>query len=322
MKAITHSRYGSPDVLELSDVDEPVPDDDEVQIRVHAAGVNALDWHMLRGEPTVMRLGTGIRRPKHRFRGVDVAGTVESVGADVTEFEPGDEVFGWCSSAFAEYTCAGADQFLEKPETLSFEAAAAVPTAGITALQGLRDQGELQAGQDVLIIGASGGVGSFAVQIATADGAHVTGVCSTEKADLVESLGAEEVLDYTTRDVLAGDREYDLILDIAGNRPLSRLRGSLRPEGTLVIAGGEEGDRLTGGLHRNLAASVISAFVSHRLRWWVATNDRDDLRDLAALIEAGDVTPAVDRTFELAETPDAIRYVEDGRARGKVVVTP
>ena len=254
MKAIVQDRYGSADVLELRDIEKPGIGDDEVLVRVHAAGVHAGDWHLMAGLPYLIRMGFGLRAPKQAVRGTDVAGTVEAVGKDVTRFRPGDAVFGIGAGAFAEYTIAREDKLAPMPANLSFDAAATVPTSGSTALQGLRDVGKLQPGQKALIIGAAGGVGSFAVQIAKALGAHVTGVCSTTKVDLVRSIGADEVIDYTREDFAEGGQRFDLIFDTAGGRSLSQLRRALAPKGTLVIVGAEGGDRWIGGIDRQLRA--------------------------------------------------------------------
>jgi NADPH:quinone reductase-like Zn-dependent oxidoreductase len=323
MKAIVQDRYGSADVLELGDVDMPVPKDDEVLLRVHAAGVDPGVWHLMTGMPYLLRLfGYGLRRPKVRVRGRDVAGRVEAVGKDVTGFRPGDEVFGICEGSFAEYACARADKLVPKPANLSFEQAAVVPISALTALHGVRDTGQVQPGQRVLVIGAAGGVGSFAVQLAKAFGAEVTGVCSTTKADLVRSIGAEHVIDYTREDFADGTRHWDLVLDTAGNRPLSQLQRALTPKGTLVLVGGEGGGRWLGGFERQLFwAPVRSLFVGQRLRSLVSKERKDDLRTLRELIEAGKVTPVIDRTYPLAEAPEAIRYLAQGHPRGKVAVT-
>jgi NADPH:quinone reductase-like Zn-dependent oxidoreductase len=323
MKAIVQDRYGSADVLELGDVEMPVPRDDEVLLRVHAAGVDPGVWHLMTGQPYLVRiLGYGLRRPKVRVRGRDVAGRVEAVGKDVTGFRPGDEVFGICEGSFAEYACARADKLLPKPANLTFEQAAVVPISALTALQGVRDRGQVQAGQQVLVIGAAGGVGTFAVQLAKAFGAEVTGVCSTTKADLVRSIGADHVIDYTREDFADGTRRWDLILDTAGNRPLSQLRRALTPEGTLVLVGGEGGGRWLGGFERQLfSAPMRSPFVGQKLRSLSSKERKDDLQTLRELIEAGRLTPVIDRTYPLAEAPEAIRYLAQGHPRGKVGVT-
>ena len=321
MKAIARDAYGSADVVELRDVDKPEIAADEVLVRVHAAGVDRGVWHVMTGLPYPIRLaGYGLRTPKNPVLGGDVAGVVEAVGSDVTRFQPGDEVFGVGKGTFAEYVRAPKDKLAPKPANLSFEQAAAVPVSGLTALQGLRDNGRVQAGQKVLIIGASGGVGSYAVQIAVAFGAEVTGVCSTAKVDMVRSLGAGRVIDYTQEDFAAGEQRYDVILDIGGNASLSRLRRALEPKGTLVIAGGETGGRLLAGADRQLRALVLSRFVGQRLTTYICSENHEDLVVLKELIEAGKVTPAIDRTYPLAEAPEAIRYLEQGNARGKVVI--
>jgi NADPH:quinone reductase-like Zn-dependent oxidoreductase len=321
MRAIVQDVYGSPDVLELRDIDKPAVGDDDVLVRVHAAGVDPSVWHLMTGMPYLVRImAYGLRAPKVRVRGSDVAGHVEAVGAKVTRFRPGDEVFGICTGSFAEYACARGDKVAPKPTDLTLEQAAAVPTSAATALQGLRDKGSVQPGQKVLIIGAAGGVGTFAVQLAKAFGAHVTGVCSTAKADLVRSIGADEVIDYTREDFADGVRRYDLILDTAGNRSLSHLRRALTPRGTLVIVGGESGGRWL-GMGRQLRALMLSPFVGQRLRMYIATVGKEDLQFLSGLIGAGKLTPVIDRTYPLAEVPDAIRYLQGGNARGKVVIT-
>jgi NADPH:quinone reductase-like Zn-dependent oxidoreductase len=322
MKAIVQDTYGSPDVLELREIDEPVVGDDEVLVRVHAAGVDQGVWHLMAGLPYLVRVaGVGLRAPKNRVRGLDVAGRVEAVGENVTRLQPGDEVFGTCRGSFAEYACAGADKLVSKPANLSFEQAAAVPVSGCTALQAVRDRGKVQAGQEVLIIGAGGGVGTFAVQLAKAFGAEVTGVCSTTKVELVRSLGADHVIDYTHEDFADGGARYEVILDIAGNRSLSHLRRALAPEGTLVLVGGEGGGRWLGGVDRTLRALVLSPFVRQKFGTWIATQPKEDLEAVQELLEAGKVTPVVDRTFPLSELADAIRYMREGHVRGKVVIT-
>jgi NADPH:quinone reductase-like Zn-dependent oxidoreductase len=331
MKAMTRDRYGSADVLALADIDQPVVGDDEVLIRVRAAGVGPDVWHLMTGLPYFVRLmGFGLRRPKARVVGRDVAGSVEAVGKDVTQFKPGDDVFGSCRGAFAEYACAGAGAesgvggdgvLAPKPANLSFEQAAGVPTSASTALQGLRDAGGIQAGQSVLIIGASGGVGTFAVQLAKAFEAHVTGVCSTPKADLVRSIGADEVIDYTREDFAGRARRYDLILDTAGRRSLSHLRRALTPRGTLVLVGGEGGGRWTGGFERQLRATLLSPFLRQRLQSLMAVDRREDLLYLKDLIEAGKLTPVINRTFPLDEAGKALADADEGHGRGKNIIT-
>jgi NADPH:quinone reductase-like Zn-dependent oxidoreductase len=323
MKAIVQDTYGAADVLELRDIDKPVVGDDEVLVRVHAAGVDPGVWHLMTGLPYLVRvMGYGLRTPKTRVRGRDVAGRVEAVGKNVTRFHRGDEVFGICDGSFAEYTSARADKLAPKPVNLTSEQAAAVPISGVTALQGLRDAGKVQPGQQVLVIGAAGGVGSFAVQLAKAFGAEVTGVCSTTKLDLVRSIGADQVIDYAREDFADGVQRYDLIVDTAGNRSLRHLRRALTPRGTLVIVGGEGGGRWLGGFDRQiLRAPVLSRFVRQRLRPFISKERSEDLVVLKELIEAGKLTPIIDRTYPLAEAPEAIRYLEQGHARGKVVIT-
>jgi NADPH:quinone reductase-like Zn-dependent oxidoreductase len=322
MKAITQDAYGSADVLRLDDVPTPQPGDDEVLIRVHAAGVGPEVWHVMTGLPYLVRvMGYGLRRPKVRVPGRDVAGTVDAVGKDVVGFRPGDEVYGTCSSSLAEYACAPAATIAPKPANIGFEAAAAIPTSGCTALRGLRDVGRIESGQTVVVIGASGGIGTLAVQIAKAFGAHVTGVCNGAKADLVESLGVDNVIDYTREDVTDGRHRFDLILDTAGRRSLSSLRQALNRNGTLVIVGGEGGGRLAGGfIQRQLLAMVLSPFVRPRLRAFAAQESREDLVDLKDLVEAGSLTPVVDRTYRLEDAAEALRDDDEGHGRGKKVV--
>jgi NADPH:quinone reductase-like Zn-dependent oxidoreductase len=331
VKAMTQDRYGSADVLTLEEIDKPAVGDDDVLIRVRAAGVGPEVWHLMTGLPYFVRLmGPGLRKPKARVVGRDVAGTVEAVGKDVGEFRPGDEVFGSCRGAFAEYACAGAGSeagvggdgvLAPKPANLTFEQAASVPTSAITALQGLRDAGAIQAGRAVLVIGASGGVGTFAVQLAKVFEAHVTGVCSTAKVDLVRSIGADEVIDYTREEFADQGRRYDLILDTAGRRSLSHLRRALAPRGTLVIVGGEGGGRLTGGFERQLRAALISPFLGQRLHSLVAVDRRKDLLFLKDLIEAGMLTPVIDATYPLNEAAKALADADEGHGRGKKVIT-
>jgi NADPH:quinone reductase-like Zn-dependent oxidoreductase len=331
MKAMTQDRYGSADVLTLGDIAVPAVADDEVLIRVRAAGVGPDVWHLMTGRPYFVRLmGIGLRKPKTRVVGRDVAGSVEAVGKDVTQFRLGDEVFGTCRGAFAEYGCAGAGSegsvggagvLAPKPADLSFEQAAGVPTSACAALQGLRNAGAIESGQSVLIIGASGGVGTFAVQLAKVFGAHVTGVCRTPKVDLVRSIGADHVIDYTGDDFADGARRYDLILDTAGRRPLSLLRRALVPKGTLVIVGGEGGGRWTGGFERQLRAVLLSPLLRQQLRSLTAVERREDLLFLKELIEADEVTPVIDRTYSLNEAPNALSDANEGHGRGKAVIT-
>ena len=322
MKAIVQDTYGSTDVLELRDIDKPLIADDEVLVRVQAAGVDRGVWHLMTGLAYPIRLaGYGLRAPKTPVPGMDLAGVVEAVGKDVTRFQPGDEVFGIGKGAYAEYARAPENKLAPKPANLTFEQAAAVAISGITALQALRDKGKVQPGQKVLVVGGSGGVGTYAVQIAKAFGAEVTGVASTTKTDMVRSIGADHVIDYTRDDFADGEQHYDLILDIGGNSSLSRLRRSLTPKGTLVLVGGEGGGRWLGGLDRQLRALLLSPFVSQKLTLQVPAENYEDMLVLKELIEAGKVSPVIDRTFPLSEVPKAIRYVEEGHARGKAVIT-
>ena len=323
MKAIVQQTYGTPDVLKLQEVDKPEIGDDDVLVRVHAAGVHIGDWHLMTGRPYLMRImGFGFRAPKARVRGTDVAGTVEAAGKNVTRFQAGDDVFGTCEGSFAEYARVREDKLAPMPANLTFEQAATVPTSACTALQALRGKGGIQPGQRVLIVGASGGVGMFAVQIAKSFGADVTGVCSTTKVEMARSIGADHVIDYTQEDFTRSGQRYDLILDMGGNRSLSNLRRALTPRGTLVLVGGEAGDRWIGGaMSRSMRALVVSPFVSQKLRMMIATPNTDDLRFLKEFIEAGKVTPVIDRTYPLSEVPDAMRYLREGHAHGKIVIT-
>jgi NADPH:quinone reductase-like Zn-dependent oxidoreductase len=322
MKAIVRDTYGSADVLELRDIDKPKITDNEVLVRVHAAGVGRDVWHVMTGLPYPIRLaGYGLRAPKNPVIGSDMAGVVEAVGKDVTRFQPGDEVFGIGKGSYAEYVCASEDKLAHKPVNLTFEQAAVVAIMGSTALQALRDHGKVRPGQEVLIIGASGGVGTYAVQLAKSFGAHVTGVCSTTKVEMVRSIGADHVIDYRREDFAEGDRRYDLILDIGGNSTLARLRRALASRGTLVIVGGEGGGRWLGGTDRQIRALVLSPFVGQKLGTFVNKENHEDMLVLKELIESGKVTPIIDRTYPLSEVPEAIRYLEGGHARGKVVVS-
>jgi NADPH:quinone reductase-like Zn-dependent oxidoreductase len=322
MKAIVQDRYGSADVLEFRDIEDPVVGDEDVLVRVHAAGCGPDVWHVMTGMPYMARLAVGFRRPKVAVRGWDVAGIIEAVGANVTGFRPGDEVIGTAEGSFAELVVARPETLVPKPANLTFEQAAAVPVSGTTALRAVRDAGNMQPGQTVLVIGAAGGVGSLAVQIAKAFGGEVAGVSSTSKGDLVRSIGADEVIDYTREDFTDGARRWDVIVDTAGRRPLSRLRHALAPKGTLVIVGGDGGGHWTGGFFRGmLRAPLLSLFVGQRLRGLNTKVEKGDLLALKELIEAGKVTPVIDRTYPLIEAPDAIRYLEEGHTRGKVVIT-
>lgn len=321
MRAVVRDAYGSVDVLRLAEVDTPVVGDGEVLVRVHAAGVDQGVWHLLVGMPYVMRLaGFGIRAPKNSLLGYDLAGVVEVVGANAGLFRPGDEVFGTCRGSFAEYAVARVDRLALKPDNVSFEEAAAVSISGYAALQAVREHGGVRAGQRVLIIGAGGGVGTFAVQIAKADGAEVTAVCSTAKTEFVRSLGADHVIDYTRDDFADGRNRYDVILDIAGNRSLSQLRHALMTRGTLVIVGAEDAGKWL-GIRRQLRAAALSPFVRQKLGFFISKERRQDLEELRTLLETGAIRPVVDRTFSLDEVPKAIGYLRDGHARGKIVIT-
>jgi NADPH:quinone reductase-like Zn-dependent oxidoreductase len=322
MKAIVQDRYGPADVLEFRDVEDPVAGEHDVLVRVKAAGCGPDVWHIMTGQPYMARLSLGLRRPKIGVRGWDLAGTVEAVGASVTQFRPGDAVMGIAKhGSFAELASARAEDLVSKPARISFEQAAAVPVAGVTAVQALRDKGNVQPGQRVLVIGAAGGVGTFTVQIAKASGAHVTGVCSTTKMELVRSIGADEAIDYTSEDFADGTRHWDLIVDTAGRRPLSHLRRALTPRGALVVVGGDGGGRWTGGFFRGiLRGPLVSLFVGQRMGGLNSKVGQEELTTLRELIEAGDVTPVVDRTYPLIEAPDAIRYLEQGHPAGKVVI--
>ena len=324
MKAIVQDRYGGPDVLEFSDIGQPVPKDNEVLVQVQAAGLHRGDWHVMTGLPYLIRLvvpDLGLRKPKIPVRGMDLAGRVEAIGPNVTRFQPGDEVFGWADGAFAEYAAAPQDQLAPKPANLSFEQAAAVPTSGFAALQGLRDSGEVQPGQQVLIIGAAGAVGLFAVQLAKTFGAQVTGVASTTQLELVRSVGADEVIDYTRDDVTDGTRRWDLILDTAGHRSLSQLRRALTPKGTLVIVGSEGRGRWLGGFDRSLRAPLLARLVGQRLRMLASKPGQQDLQTLQELLEAGKLTPVIGRTYPLGDVPEAMRQLVEGHTRGKLVIT-
>jgi NADPH:quinone reductase-like Zn-dependent oxidoreductase len=322
MKAMVREAYGSADVLELRDIDIPEFADDEALVRVHAAGVGRDVWHIMTGLPYPIRLaGYGFRAPKNPVIGSDMAGVVEAVGKNVTRFQPGDEVFGIGKGSYAEYVCAREDKLAPKPANLTFEQAAVVAIMGSTALQALRDQGKVRPGQELLVIGASGGVGAYAVQIAKAFGARVTGVCSTSKVEMVRSIGADHVIDYRHEDFAEGDQRYDLILDIGGNSTLSRLRRALASRGTLVIVGGEGGGRWLGGTDRQIRATILSRFVSQKLGTFINKENHEDLLVLKELIESGKVAPVIDKTYSLAEVPEAMRYLEEGHARGKVVIS-
>ena len=323
MRAIVQDRYGDESTLRHELTALPEVADNEVLVRVRAAGLDRGTWHLMTGKPYLMRIaGLGFRGPKVRVPGRDLAGTVAAVGAEVSGFEVGDEVYGVGRGSFAEYAVARADKLAHKPANLTFEQAAVVPISGATALQALTDHGHLEPGQRVLVIGASGGVGSYAVQLAKALGAEVTGVASTAKLDLVRALGADHVIDYTRDDFAEAGIRYDLILDIAGNPTLSRLRRALTPKGTVVIVGGEDGGNLTGGMSRTLRALALSPFISQRFANFINKERASDLHRLSALIDAGQVTPNVDRTYPLDQAPVAMRQLMAGEVRGKVAIVP
>jgi NADPH:quinone reductase-like Zn-dependent oxidoreductase len=319
MKAIVQDRYGLPDVLRLEDIDRPVANDDQVLIRVQAAAVNIGDWHLLRGTPYVMRMATGPFKPRHDVPGLDLAGQVESVGRDVRQLGAGDEVFGWSKGAFAEYACAGENNFLPKPADLTLEQSAAVGDSAFTALNAVRDQGKVQPGHEVLINGASGGVGTFAVQIAKSFGATVTGVCSARNADLVRSIGADQVIDYTQEDFTQGEQRYDVMLDLVGSRSLSDCRRALTPRGTYVLVGVADMGRWF-GVARQIKVLSLSPLVRQRMRVFIVRHNREDLAVLKELVEAGKVAPVIDRRYQLSEVPEALRYQGEGHARGKLVI--
>ena len=320
MKAIVYYNYGSPDVLKCEEIEKPTAGDNEVLIRVRAASVNPFDWHFMRGTPYMVRIQAGLRKPKDKRLGVDVAGQVEAVGRNVTQFRPGDEVFGACRGAFAEYACASESALVMKPDNVTFEQAASAPVAAFTALQGLRDKGQIQPGQKVLINGAAGGVGTFAVQIAKWFGADVTGVCSTRNADMVRSIGADRVIDYTQEDFTKSGQRYDLFFDCVGNHSLLACRRVLNPKGIYIVVGGPDG-RWLGPLARMIKTLVLSWFVSQNLVMFLAKRSKEDLTIMHELMKAGKVTPVIDKRYKLSEVPEAIRYLEEGHARGKVVIT-
>jgi len=322
MRAIVYEEYGSPDVLNFQEVEKPAPMEDEVLVKVHAASVNAADWHIMRADPPLVRLmGFGLLRPKYKILGADVAGRVEAVGRNVTQFQPGDEIFGDLSGdgfgGFAEFVCASEDALASKPAKVSFEEAAAVPLAAVTALQGLRDKGQIQQGQKVLINGASGGVGTFAVQIAKSFGAEVTGVCSTSKVDMVRSIGADHVIDYTQEDFTKNGQHYNLILAANGYHPILDYKRALGPEGTYVMTGGSGAQMF----QSMTLGPILSMTGNKKLGNLSMKANKGDLIFMKGLLEAGEVTPVIDRTYPLAEVPEAMRYLEEGHARGKVVIT-
>ena len=320
MKAVVQDRFGTPEVLELREIDQPEAGDDEVLVRVRAASVNPADWYAMTGSPYVARPQMGLRTPKTRL-GIDFAGVVEAVGGKVTRLRPGDEAFGAGTGSLAEYVAVPEDALVLKPANVSFEQAASVGVAGLTALQGLRDKGRIQPGQQVLINGASGGVGTFAVQLAKAFGAEVTGVCSTRNVDMAHSLGADQVVDYTREDFTRTDRRYDLLLDVAGSRSWSACRRILTPQGTLVLVGAPKGNRLLGPLGHILQVRLASLRASQKMTFFVSKASTQDLMALRELLEAGTVTPVVERTYALTEAADAFRYLGEGHAQGKLVVT-
>jgi NADPH:quinone reductase-like Zn-dependent oxidoreductase len=325
MKAIIYRNYGSPDVLKCEDIAKPAPKDNEILIKVRAASLNPLDWHFMRGVPYVVHIIAGLRKPKFIGLGADVAGQVEAVGKTVIQFKPGDEVFGGCRGAFAEYACASESELVMKPENVTFEQAASVRIAGLTALQGLRNKGHIQPGQKVLINGAAGGVGTFAVQIAKSFGAEVTGVCSTRNLEMVRSIGADRIIDYTKTDFTQedftnGGRRYDIILDLVGNHSLSAYRRILNPKGILVTAGGPSG-KWKVGLARGIRAGMWSMLGARKLVGVLTRTTKEDLITLHELLKAKKIMPVIDRQYSLSEVPEAIRYLEEGHARGKIVIT-
>ena len=327
MKAAVYRKYGPPDVVQIEDVQKPVPKDKEVLVEVRAASVNPLDWKVMSGGPYIIRALLGLGKPKIRRPGVDVAGRVESVGRNVTQFKPGDEVFGTCRGAFAEYVCSSESGavmksvLVAKPENVTFEQAASAPIAALTALQGLRDEGQIQTGQRVLINGAAGGVGTFAVQIAKSFGAEVTGVCSTRNVDMVRSIGADHVIDYTQEDFTKSGQRYDLFFDCVGNHPLLARRRVLVPKGRLIMVGAPDTARLTGLLARLIGALVLSRFVSQKLVPFLAKSNKEDLSTIRELLATGKVTPVIDKRYRLSEVPEALWYLKEGHARGKVVMS-
>jgi NADPH:quinone reductase-like Zn-dependent oxidoreductase len=327
MKAIVYHNYGSPDVLRLEEIDKPTVGDDGILIRIRAASANPLDWKVMKGGPYIIRVLLGLGKPKIKRPGVDLAGQVESVGRNVTRFKPGDAVFGTCRGAFAEYACTSESSLgmksalVIKPENLTFEQVASAPVAALSALQGLRDKGKIQPGQKVLINGAAGGVGTFAVQIAKSFGANVTGVCSQRNVEMVRSLGAERVIDYTQEDFTKSEQRYDLIFDGVGNHSLSECRRVLSPKGTLVMVGAPSDIRVSSLLARLVGALVFSPFLGQKLVPFLARSNQEDLTVVSELMAAGKITPVIDRRYKLSEVAEALRYLEEGHARGKVVIT-
>ena len=321
MKAIVYYKYGPPDVLRCEDIEKPVPNDGQVLIKVRAASLNPYDWHFMRGEPYPVRLMAGLGKPKNNRLGSDVAGVADAVGPGVTQFKPGDAVYGVCQGAFAEYVCATETKLVAKPDAVSFEHAAAVPIAGLTALQGLRDKGKVEPHNKVLVNGASGGVGTFGVQIAKSFGAEVTAVTSTRNLELVRSIGADHVIDYTKEDFTRSDSRFDLILDCVGNHPFSECRRVLKPTGKLIAAGGTSDNWMLETIASMLSAKLLSLFVSQKQVSLLAKTHQADFLAMNALLASGKVTPVIDRLCTLEEVPDAMRYLEQGHARGKVVLS-
>jgi len=320
MKAIVYFRYGSPEVLQCEEIEKPTPGDHEVLIKIRAASVNPYDWHFMRGEPYFIRLLAGLSKPKEARLGVDGAGQVEAVGRNVTQSKPGEPVFGACRGAFAEYACASEQALATKPENVTFEQAASVPIAALTALQGLRDKGKIQPGQKVLINGAAGGVGTFAVQIARSFGAEVTGVCSTRNLEMVRSIGADRVIDYTQEDFTKSAQQYDIVFDCVGNHSLPACRRVLNPRGIFVGAGGSPGRWMVDFFARGITGLAMAPFVTQKFVTFMAKPSKVDLTSIGDLMATGKVTPVIDRRYSLSEVPEAIRYLEEGHARGKVVI--
>jgi NADPH:quinone reductase-like Zn-dependent oxidoreductase len=321
MKAAVYAEYGPPDVVRIADIEKPVPRGDEVLLKVRAASVNPLDFHFLRGTPYLIRILGGLRKPKETRLGVDIAGRVEAVGEGVTEFKPGDEVFGSCRGAFAEYACTGTRGLVTKPDNVTFEQAAAAPVAAFTALQGFRTRGRIEPGQKILINGAAGGVGTFAVQIARSFGAEVTGVCSTRNVEMVSSIGAQRVVDYTRENFTLGAHHYDLIFDCVGNHSLLACRRVLNRNGRYIAVGGPSSPWMLGFLARAIAAPLLSRLVSQKMAFVGAKSSKEDLTMARELMASGQLTPVIDRRYPLSEVPEALRYLESGHARGKVVIT-
>lgn len=321
MRAIQYTEYGAPDVLQFTEVERPAPGNDEVLLRIRAASVNPLDWHFMRGTPYIVRAMAGLRKPRFTRLGADVSGQVEAVGEAVTRFRAGDEVFGSCNGAFAEYVCASEKTLVMKPANVTFQQAAAVPVAAISALQGLRDKGRIRRGQKVLINGAAGGVGTFAVQIARTFGADVTGVCSTRNVDMVRSIGAGQVIDYTREDFTRGGIRYHIIFDTVGNHSLTEYTRALTPDGTLVLVGGRDDGNWLSPFPGLAKAVTMSWFVKQHLRPFLAQVTRDDLMVVREFLASGTIVPVIDRSYPLRDVPEAIRYLEEGHARGKVVIS-